>query len=496
MSNKNLENSYKKVFVSGSAWTTAQQVIFTVLGFVQLMITSRLLTPSDFGVYAIALFFSNIGRVAFSMGFSGALIQKQGDIRSYLNTTWTASICVAGVASVIVSICIPAICTYYFNNTDAIFPSIFLVFAGIFAPASSPHMIFYLKDVKLKKYFFLNIIPKIISFLLVVVLVYTVKSYWGLVIALASESFFYFLISWIITKGGVKFSLDWQKFKELYNFGMWMQLKNILSWASSNLDVAVVGNVLGSNRLGLYNRSQSISSYPRNFIDSIINMVAFPLYSKIIKDRDYLNYVFNKIQSLTLLLLAVVVLIFWLYGEQIVLFVLGTQWVEMSLSFKILSTAYIAQGFLFSFNPLLRSYGFTKCEFITFATQITFMVLLLYPLTRYFNLNGAGYAVLTSVIVTFPIVFYFIKKYTCVNLRTSIISLSLVVIMVFGLYHILHWVDTISPAVWILKLIRSCILFFITMGLIFKITKLGPGRVVIEDFVPFIKKKICSKYSI
>ncbi|MFT0494341.1 oligosaccharide flippase family protein [Bacteroides thetaiotaomicron] len=43
----------------------------------QLSITSRILTPVDFGIYAIALFFSGLGRIAFSMGLGPALVQKK-----------------------------------------------------------------------------------------------------------------------------------------------------------------------------------------------------------------------------------------------------------------------------------------------------------------------------------------------------------------------------------------------------------------------------------
>ena len=49
--------SLKSVFLSGTMWTAAENVIFTVLGIVQLAITSRILSSTDFGVYAIAVFY-------------------------------------------------------------------------------------------------------------------------------------------------------------------------------------------------------------------------------------------------------------------------------------------------------------------------------------------------------------------------------------------------------------------------------------------------------
>lgn len=52
-----MAESVKKSFLSGTFWTSGQQIILTVIGLLQLAITSRLLTPTDFGTYAVATFF-------------------------------------------------------------------------------------------------------------------------------------------------------------------------------------------------------------------------------------------------------------------------------------------------------------------------------------------------------------------------------------------------------------------------------------------------------
>ena len=484
------EDNLKEKFIKGSLWTMTQQVIFTLLGFIQLMITSRLLTPIDFGIYAIALFFSSIGKVAFSIGFSGALVQKKGNIDNYINTAWSSGIMVSVVSILIIMLFIPFACKYYFNNPTSLWPSIVLVLSGIFIPASSSQTIYFIKNIELKKYFYLQIIPKIISFGLVLFFVFKTRSYWGLVIAMAMENLIYFILSWIIAPRRVQFEINKEKFKELYSFGMWLQLKNLVSWASSNLDVAVVGNVLGSGKLGLYNRSQSISSYPRNLIDSIINMVAFPVYSKLRTDKDGINMAFNKIQNLSLLVLSCVILVFWLYGENIVLLVLGEQWIEMSQSFKILASAYILQGFLFSFNPLLRSYGYTKCEFLTFIVQIVSMVCLLYPLTNMFDLIGAGVAVLISVLLTLPLMLFFVYKYTEIRLTPVIVNI-IIAISVILISYLLSSIICIGEINWVMCLIISILILFSTYIIVYHLIKKGPGSLIVKDLFSMVRNKLC-----
>ena len=140
-------------------------------------------------------------------------------------------------------------------------------------------------------------------------------------------------------------------------------MKNVTSWLAGNIDVAIVGNVLGTEQLGIYNRAQQLSQYPRTFVDGVVNNVAFPLYSKINGDTLRLNSVVNRIIDIILLVLSYLAVVILLYAEPIVTIVLGDTWMEMINPFKVIFMAYLMQTLLFSFNPLIRSYGYTKNEF-------------------------------------------------------------------------------------------------------------------------------------
>ncbi len=53
-----MSNSVKKnIFYQEPFGLSARILFFAIIGIIQLSITSRILTPVDFGIYAIALFF-------------------------------------------------------------------------------------------------------------------------------------------------------------------------------------------------------------------------------------------------------------------------------------------------------------------------------------------------------------------------------------------------------------------------------------------------------
>lgn len=132
-------------------------------------------------------------------------------------------------------------------------------------------------------------------------------------------------------------------------------MKNITSWFATNIDVAIVGNVLGTASLGLYNRAQTIAGYPRTFVTGVIDNVAFPLYAQITDDKSRVDHVLSQIQNIVMYLLSMMCIVVVLYAKPIVLLVLGSTWVEMVEPFKIIFVSYVFQTLLFSFNPLLRA---------------------------------------------------------------------------------------------------------------------------------------------
>ena len=479
-----MSESLKKKFVSGTFWTTGQQVIFTIVGIIQLAVTSRLLTPVDFGTYAIALFFSSLGHVAFSMGFSAALIQKKEDIKPYLNTTWTARMIVSSITSLIIAVLIPVICKYYFHETSAILPSMVIMLSCIFQASSNPGLNLYMKEIQLKKIFFWNVSSKIISFFLVILFVCVFESYWGLIIAILSESIVKFISSFIIHPYRPSFYFSRKQFIELYSFSGWIQIKNITAWFASNLDTAIVGNALGSGKLGFYNRAQTVSAYPRMLISSVVDSVAYPIYATVSSNPQRIQNVFNHIQDAILLVVSLIALVFILCSEEIILFILGSQWTSMVMPFQILAIAYLLQTLFLSFIPVLRAFGYTKQEFLIYVLTIAILAILLYPLVNNWDLIGAGIAVSVCVSIIFPLMIYYVRKKTGISMKHYVINMLMSIISVAVVSYITRNIVVFLSLchfqfLWIVEIVIACICYVLLLLFWWLVTKKGPGYLFI-----------------
>src|SRR5215472_13025517 len=73
----------------GSSWLIALQAVERLIGVVSVAILARLLTPTDFGVVAVAMTVVAAVEITSVFGFDWALVRHRDLSADHLNTAWT-----------------------------------------------------------------------------------------------------------------------------------------------------------------------------------------------------------------------------------------------------------------------------------------------------------------------------------------------------------------------------------------------------------------------
>jgi O-antigen/teichoic acid export membrane protein len=159
--------------------------------------------------------------------------------------------------------------------------------------------------------------------------------------------------------------------------------------------------------LGLYQLAYKVSILPISEISEVVSRVVFPVYTKIADDRARLYSAFVKtIMSVSATALGVSVIIF-LFPEQIITILLGSQWIAAVPALKVLAFYGAVRTLSGPTSALFLSVG--KQNYVTAMTFARFagLALTIYPLVRFYGLVGAGYSALFSAIIELPVMFYF-----------------------------------------------------------------------------------------
>lgn len=337
----NLNNATRK----NVKWSFIESISLKIVGFVLSIILARLLLPSDFGVLAIVNVFYLMTSLFIDGGLREAIIQKKDANEKDFSTVFWLNIGISVLLYLLLFISSPFIEDFYKFKDLSFFirlQSLTLIIEAF----GLIQIVKATKELNLKKITLARIPATIISFFIGIGLAYYGYGILALIIQQLVNVGLYTLL--LIYNVRFKPSLIVSKtsIKLLYGFGLKLIVISFISRIyvqSLNLIYAFFFNV---KELGLYTKSKSLQGVP---IEIITNTFAKGLYPTMVKVQQH-NRLLRKIFLLNIRRLMFIMLVlnclFYFNAKEIILFLLGENWIEMTDFLKIAAIGSI-------FTPLV-----------------------------------------------------------------------------------------------------------------------------------------------
>ncbi len=400
---------YTREAIKGISWLGAFRLFTRVLSFLRTIIIARILSPSQFGVYGIATLLLSLIEILTETGINVFLIQKKEDIDRYINTAWIVSI-IRGFLISIVIIISARFVSDFFRNPE-VFPLLMLIGVVSFIRGFiNPSVVKFQKELNFNKEFYYRssifLIETLVSILLVLVMKNPIALIYGLIAGAISEV----IISFKFISPKPTFNFNRKIFKEIVSRGKWITGAGIFGYLFQNGDNVVVGRVLGTGPLGIYDMAYSISTLPLNEVSDIVARVTFPVYVKISEDKKRLRRAYIRTILLTALFALPLLLLFLLFPQQLILLFLGPNWIEAADILRVLA--------VFSMLSILGSptgavfYAVKKQKYLTVISIVSFVVMIvsILPLINQFGLIGAGMAAILGSLAALILMIYYLIK--------------------------------------------------------------------------------------
>jgi O-antigen/teichoic acid export membrane protein len=395
------EGSLKQKALRSSVWAFAGNGANQAVALLRMVILARLLAPSDFGVMGVAVMVLG-GLDAFSQtGYQAALIQRRGDIHQHLNTVFSIQILRGFLLAGLLYAVAPYI-GIFFDNVQAV-PVLRAISVSVLINGlSNPATVFFQKELDFKRQVFWNLSDSLGGLLVGTVMALIWRNVWALVGAQIASSIVRVGMSFVVHPYRPRWHIDWALARELTRYGRWVFGTNLLGYLSTNLDLAVVGKILGTLGIGYYQMAYRISNLPATAMSQIFSSVAFPLYAKIQVDIQKLRRVFFLGLDVAVLVGLPLALFFMILAQPLVLLVFGAKWLPAVVGLQVLGIygfqrmVAVLGGILF--DGVGQPASNTKMNLFRFIG----LAVLVYPLTRWWGLAGAGLAAVGSLAITLP----------------------------------------------------------------------------------------------
>lgn len=395
--------------VRGGAWIYLLRIIDGGLGFVRTIIIARLLSPQDFGLLGIAMIALSTMETFSQTGIQEALVQKQEDVESYLDTVWTVS-AVRGIILFLILFLSAPIIASFFNSPDAVWVIRVIAVSIILCGLRNIGILFFQKNLEFDRQFAYSLPGTLSDVILSVILALIFRDVWALVFGGLAGNFTRLIMSFWLHPYRPRIKIATGVLKELFGFGRWVLGSSILVFLVTQGDDIFVGKLLGVASLGMYQMAFMLSQLPTTEISHVVSKLTFPAYSKLHDDLARLRQAYLHVLQLTVFMVTPVAFGLFVLASEFVELFLGEKWLQMVPAMQILSFAGLLRSVAATTGPVFLGVGKPKVDTVWQVIRLLVLAVFIYPLAMRWSLLGVSVAVLISIsVATWGFCFQVIK---------------------------------------------------------------------------------------
>lgn len=464
-----MERISKRV-ISGSFWVFLIRASRRVVDIVRTILLAMFLMPKDFGIMGIAILTLQVLEEFSKTEFKSALVRK-GDASGYFDVAWTYSLLRGLLLFLIALLAAPAI-SGFFKCAESVSVIRVIGFSFVLQGMMNISTVMLQKDLDFRKIYILETSGLAVEFVVSVASVFIFKNVWALVLGRLSGDIARLITGYILKpyRPALRFKLS--KLIDLYVFSKWASRSNALVYIASQGDTVFVGRLLGAAYLGIYKLASTIANLPTAEISHIVSEVVFPAYSKIHEDLERLKGAFKKTFHLTVVVSVSLSTIIFVFISDIVRIFLHDQWLPIINPVRLLVLAGCIRSIQSVTGSIFYALGKPKLDTIAQVLRVVILLLIIFPLTSIYKINGAPIAVLVSAVFSCLLSYIYLKNVLSLrlaNLFSALIApVSAAMLFILLAYALKVCFGPMNPFNFVLSLILCCMVYALSIVIIEK----------------------------
>jgi PST family polysaccharide transporter len=319
--------------------TISAQAVKFILQVASTMILARLLLPADYGLVAMVTAVTGFVAMFKDAGLSMATVQRDRINHAQVSTLFWINVGVSLVLLAVTAALAPLLAAFY---GEPRLTSITLVVAAmfIFSGLTAQHQALLKRQMRFTALAGIEITALVAGNAAAIVGAWIFRlGYWALVLSPSVTVAVNCMMVWIMS--------GWRPGRPQRGAGVWPMLTfgghltgfNFLNYFVRNSDNVILGWLWGAGPLGLYAKAYQLLMLPISQINAPVSSVALPALSRLQSTPEqYRRYYYTTIGALVSLG-APVVVFSMVMARDVILVMLGKQWLGSVLIFQLLGPA-------------------------------------------------------------------------------------------------------------------------------------------------------------
>jgi O-antigen/teichoic acid export membrane protein len=405
----------------GVAWMLLQKLGERVVSLVSVAVLARLLTPSDFGLVALAVSTIAVLEALGAFGLDIALIREPNADRAHFDAAWTFNALFGCLVALAVAGLAPLAASFY---ADPRLVPVMLALGASRAIAGFENIgiVRFRKDLQFDREFRFVLAKRLAASLLVTIpLAVLLRSYWALVAGTVAGTCISVVLSYVLHPFRPRPSV--LRLGDLMRFSKWLLAARMLELLYGRLPDFIVGRAVGTAPLGALSLARDLARLPVSEIAAPVNRAVFPGYAKLAADRTQLHGEYRRVTSRLLLVVVPAACGLCVLAEPVVLLLLGENWKAAIPLVRLLALNAIVGVWLGTAHTLNLAVGMARSTTLILALHAVVSLPLMLSLVPRFGAVGAALSLLLASLCTAPANFILLGKAIPFRLRDAMTTM-------------------------------------------------------------------------
>ena len=350
------DRNLRKHAVRGVAWVALGNWGTQLSAFVVFVVLSRLLDARAFGLVALATVFIGLVQVIATQGLIDAIVQREEISELHLNTAFWMSIGISSLlAGGLVALSAPIADLLGEPDLAPVLMALSLLLpiggAGLVQRAILSRRLDF-RGVTLRQ-----LAGTLIGSVVGVVAAIGGLGVWSLVAQNLANQIAGVLMVWTVTEWRPRLAFGKREFRDLFGFGISVVGFRLLNYLNRRADDFLIGTYLGPVPLGFYSVAYRVVTLLVEVSSSIIDSVAFPVFSRLQAETDRVRRAYFKATSFAALLAFPAFAGLVVIGPQLIPVVFGERWIASVPTVRVLAMFGLVQAMNYFNSTIIKSLG-------------------------------------------------------------------------------------------------------------------------------------------
>lgn len=415
---------------TGVRWTTFSSVGRSAMKLGQIVILTRLLSPSDFGLYALILALVSFLQIFADGGVSNAIIHYERISAKQLSSLFWLNVSISAGLGIGVASISTLVADWYKEPMlrNLLFASAASVVAGSFGQQLR---VSAQKELRFSELAQVELGAASMEFIVAVALAYYGAGVYSLAAGGLLASMTASVLAWILLARGWRpqWRMRLGEIEPFLKYGGYMIGNNLATAFNNQIDVLLGSRLIGAQALGLYNVPKTLSLNIQMVINPIVTQVGLPVMARAQNDPALLRRLYLQTIRMTASVNfpAYVTMIF--YAQEIVNLMLGAKWHSSALLLQILACWGLLRSVGNPVGSLLFSTGRAALAFKWNLSLLLFIGPTIWLGSQY-GVHGIAIAMAGLMAVLVVPAWYFLIFPSCrAGLREYLIQLAVPLVL-------------------------------------------------------------------